>query len=350
MPSLEFETEKNAFHEYYSSNAALLSSAAESLRALIVLLLSDSDDFPTPQQVLARVKDREECIAKFKRKYLSDCEKEGKPFEIRPYITDLVGLRVVCLYESDIEHVRQILSEEFSVLDETDKSRVLESQDNAFGYKGVHLDLRISSSRKSLPEYRRFQDLQFEVQIRSVVQDAWSVLDHKIKYKKEIPKTLKRRINRLAALFELADQEFQHIRDETTQLEEAARAKATKEATRPIESTDPVYVDAFTMLSTLRERFSNYNFFPHKVDGFAAEILEVEPKMTLKELLLSLDETAARVGSYVNYQAESFLNRLNPYTQVRHALYLKNPAKFGSLLFDIQRRNFDKWLRANQQV
>ncbi|MGZ7142680.1 hypothetical protein ACXWOE_09685, partial [Streptococcus pyogenes] len=42
-----------------------------------------------------------------------------------------------------------------------------------------------------------------------------SVLDHKIKYKKSIPGQLKRRINVLAALFELADREFRQIRDAT---------------------------------------------------------------------------------------------------------------------------------------
>ena len=58
----------------------------------------------------------------------------------------------------------------------------------------------------------------FEVQIRSLIQDAWSVLDHKIKYKKSIPIDLKRRINILSALFELADREFKEIRNATIEL------------------------------------------------------------------------------------------------------------------------------------
>ena len=50
--------------------------------------------------------------------------------------------------------------------------------------------------------------MAFELQIRTIIQDSWSVLDHKIKYKKSIPGQLKRRINVLSALFELADREF----------------------------------------------------------------------------------------------------------------------------------------------
>ena len=64
---------------------------------------------------------------------------------------------------------------------------------------------------------------RFELQIRTVVQDSWSTLDHKIKYKKSIPAALKRRINTLAALFELADREFRQVREETElQIEMAA--------------------------------------------------------------------------------------------------------------------------------
>lgn len=93
------------------------------------------------------------------------------------------------------------------LLEESDKTQQLE-EEGAFGYKGLHLDLKLLPNRQELPEYRRFRDLRFEVQLRTIVQDAWSALDHKIKYKKNIPHVLKRRINRLAAIFELADQEF----------------------------------------------------------------------------------------------------------------------------------------------
>ena len=76
-----------------------------------------------------------------------------------------------------------------------------------FGYKGHHLDLCINDQRATLPEYDQYRDLRFEVQVRSTIQDAWSVLDHKIKYKKSIPHSLRRQINALAALFEIADRE-----------------------------------------------------------------------------------------------------------------------------------------------
>lgn len=162
--------------------------------------------------VTSRVKDREDSIQKFSRKYREDLEDSGTPYEIKAYINDLIGVRLVCLYETDVNVVGDVLRKSFKVIDATDKTRVLEEQ-HSFGYKGLHLDLLLEADREHLPEYRRYSAIKVEVQIRTISQDAWSTLDHKIKYKKVIPEELKRRINRLAALFELADQEFILIRD-----------------------------------------------------------------------------------------------------------------------------------------
>ena len=66
-------------------------------------------------------------------------------------------------------------------------------------------------------EAEKFKNIRIELQIRTVIQDAWSILDHKIKYKNSIPQKLKRRINRLSALFEIADEEFLNIQKEKKQ-------------------------------------------------------------------------------------------------------------------------------------
>jgi len=72
-------------------------------------------------------------------------------------------------------------------------------------------------------EYQRYAELRFEVQIRTIIQDAWSTLDHKIKYNQSIPLDIKRRINTLAALFELADREFFSIKKQTDSVDEAVK-------------------------------------------------------------------------------------------------------------------------------
>jgi putative GTP pyrophosphokinase len=346
MASLDFAKEKEAFKEFYAGNLAVFRDAADSICTLITLLLADKDEFPTPQ-VIARVKDRNECIAKFVRKYQADCEKEKTPYEIKDYITDLIGLRIICLYSSDVEPVRRVLEQNFDILDITDKSQIVEMEEGLFGYKGLHLDLKLSENRRELPEYGRFCNFRFEVQLRTIIQDAWSVLDHKIKYKKNIPHELKRRINRLAALFELADQEFLNIREETKHREATAKAKAADfQAPTTDAQQQWTTLDAFSFLSLAQRQFPDYPFQGHKVDSFVAELLEIAPNVTPVEIEEALAKSAETLEEYKRYQEEHYSNRLNPYTTIRHALYHSNPA-YSSLLFDLQRTNFDDWQQAN---
>lgn len=346
MASLDFTAESDRFKEWYAGQLTVLEEAAESLRTLLSLLLTDHDGFPTPT-VVSRVKSRDESIAKFARKYRAKLEESKTPYEIRDHVTDLVGLRVICLYEPDVALVRQVLVDGFNVVDETDKTQALEA-DGGFGYKGIHLDLRLLDDRRALPEYRRFKDLRFEVQLRTIVQDAWSVLDHKIKYKKNIPPILKRRINRLAALFELADQEFLHIRDETRRLEEEATQKEVSQpaAVPPVDEK----LDTFSFLHLATSQFPTYPFLDHKVDGFVSELLEADASLTAAALEGAIEETRDLMQRYRAYQFERFRNRLNPYTTVRHALVAVNADKYGSLLFDLQRATFQSWLSTNRIV
>jgi GTP pyrophosphokinase len=122
------------------------------------------------------------------------------------------------LYESNIATAVETLKSGFEVVDITDKTRELEDNEDRFGYKGLHLDLRLNAKRKALPEYQKLSEYQFEVQVRTIVQDAWSEIDHKLKHKKGLPSGLKRRVYNLAGLFELADREFDSIRGETDAL------------------------------------------------------------------------------------------------------------------------------------
>lgn len=346
MPSLDFEKEKIAFRDYYNERHVLFADAVTSYRTLLTLLLADQDEFPAPQ-VTGRVKEREECINKFARKYLKKCDEEKTPYEIKHYVTDIIGLRLVCLYETDIQLIRQVLLDNFEIVDETDKSRTLESHDDTFGYKGLHLDLKLKGNRSTLPEYSRFRDYQFEVQIRTVVQDAWSVLDHKIKYKKNIPHHLKRRINRIAALFELADQEFLNIRNETSALEKDPSKAATIPQSKTTITAATDHLTPFSFLRVAEENFPGYRFDGYKIDGFVQELIDVDSDITTSSLTAALGNSREALDHYREYQRAKYLNRLNPYTTVRHALYLSNKEKYASLLFELQRNNFDEWLSSN---
>ena len=336
MASLDFEKEKAAFREFYAENQKLFLDAESFFRSLIASLILNAQTVTSPT-VISRVKDREEAIKKFSRKYQSHLEETKEPYEIKDHITDLIAVRVICLYEDEMQKIAQILYNNFNVIEITDKIKALESTEDAFGYKGLHMDLKINDMRKSLPEYSPYADLLFEVQIRTIIQDAWSVLDHKIKYKKSIPARLKRKINALAAQFETADQVFVTIRNESQALEETTSVIPTKAV-----PSKKAPLDVFQFLAIAKELFPGYDFFPQFADGFVLEILQRNPELTFSEFCTAINETHTTVDKY---KSES-LYPMNPYTVIRHALYLSDRKNFHLLLFDRQRDNFEEWLNA----
>jgi ppGpp synthetase/RelA/SpoT-type nucleotidyltranferase len=329
-----FEEAKKEFREYYLQEHSNLQAAEKGFRNLIVLLLK-AGKFPEPK-VSSRLKDRAECIKKFDRKYRAAAEDRGEGYRIKDYITDLIGIRIVCIYESDIEKVSEILKSQFSVVEETNKTAQIEDTDNSFGYKGLHFDLKLSPERQNLPEYSGFGDLRFEVQIRTIVQDAWSEVDHKLKYKKQTPKHLQRRVSRMAALFELADQEFEAIRDMTIRLEEEAKDKSKNvdEARAPL--------DLFGFIRIASDFFPDTPFGGDALDILLTDIERSKSDMTIadfREALSKIDHVQ-EYKDYLSHMGHS----MTPYTMIRHALYRWKKVTFEKLLFDGHRKNFDRWL------
>lgn len=367
MSSLDFEAEKAAFRDYYNDNEQRLDQAKEAFLTLLGSLLAHAE--MGVAAATGRIKDREESIKKFMRKYQGDLERSGTPYEIKDHITDLIGLRLVCLYEDEIEPIGQLLREHFDVIDVTDKTAEIEGTENAFGYKGLHLDLRLDAARGAMPEYQLFAPFPFELQIRTVIQDSWSTLDHKIKYKKSIPAALKRRINTLAALFELADREFRQVRDETQLEIERAEAEPEPEAEAEVvdagqdgQPAEPpagavigrgqfAPLDAFRLLRIARHFFPGVEFEPRKVDGFTADVIEREPGISRGKFNHYLRSTIGMVRQYRAWFIDSGRGeKFNAFTEMRHALYAANPDAFAGMLTNVARETFDGWRADNGQA
>lgn len=113
MSSLDFDVEKKEFRDFYELNHHLLEDAKNSFVALIKSLTSHAK--VSTSKVEGRVKNKEECIKKFNLKYRTGLESTSRPYTIQEHITDLIGLRVVCLYEDDIEKIKECLEENFKL-------------------------------------------------------------------------------------------------------------------------------------------------------------------------------------------------------------------------------------------
>ena len=354
MASLDFDVEANRFRTFHGQQAASLEAACTAITAMVAAAVNEAGGVDVAK-VEGRVKDVDECIRKFVRKYRPALEENNTPYDIQSYITDLIGVRVVCLYEDELEKVAQIVRARFAVIDVTDKVSAVESTEASFGYKGLHLDLKLSAAERDLPRHAAYAHWPFELQVRTIIQDAWSVLDHRIKYKKSIPGALKRRINVLSALFELADREFRQIRDATA----AELLQAPDETAEPLPEAAAVdahahgkpaagssELNAFTFLKIATHFFKDFEFEPSKVDGFVDDIQAWSPGMTRARFNTLMRETIGVVKRYRQHlEEQNPSGSFNPYTVIRHCLYLSNKSAFRPALRNSARESFEAWLQ-----
>lgn len=357
MASLDFEQEKQAFREFYESNRKHLLAAKNTYIRLITSLIK-SLGIDEVTKIEGRIKDREECIKKFTRKYQNRLEVEEQVYEIRFFISDLIGIRIVCLYEDQIVLLSEMLQQNFKILDITDKISSVERTEELFGYKGLHMDLALNEEMASSSKYLPYADNFFEVQIRSLIQDAWSVLDHKIKYKKSIPIDLKRRINILSALFELADREFKEIRNATKELMQQETVSpmleqsddTPKTATPGGTSTSGKTLNAFNFLRIAGHFFRDFEFDDTKVDYFVNDILKLHRGFEKSDFHQCLNDNLSIVKEFhEHFLAENPGKVFSPLTLIRHCLYLYDRDVFERILFKKTRIRFVDWLKEAQR-
>lgn len=128
-------------------------------------------------------------------------------------VTDIIGLRAITYYQDEANAIANLIEAEFSV--DRENSVVHATSEAEFGYRSSHFVVRLNVARAELLEWKGWADYPVEIQVRTVLQHAWAAISHKLQYKREedVPAPLKRKLFRLSALFELADDEFVSLRE-----------------------------------------------------------------------------------------------------------------------------------------
>lgn len=202
---------RNNFDEEYAHAVALLPDFGKSLEGLIKQLLTGKE-IPF-HGVNHRVKSRDSAERKMTRPHKQASSAGPRTLDS---VTDLLGVRVVTYYHTEIESVADLINHEFDVdwANTVDKRTVLDA--DRFGYLSMHYIAKLRPERIALAEYQDYGGIKFEIQIRSILQHAWAEMEHDLGYKSEaaIPRDFRRRLSRLAGVLELADDEFVGIRQE----------------------------------------------------------------------------------------------------------------------------------------
>ena len=133
-------------------------------------------------------------------------ERKGAKYKSISDITDLVGLRVITFYTDEVDKVAVIAKRVFDIdwQESVDKRKL--HQLDSFGYNSLHYICRLKD--------KAFENIRFELQMRTALQHVWSTIEHDTGYKGEvkIPREYKRQFSRLAGMLELVDDEFSRLR------------------------------------------------------------------------------------------------------------------------------------------
>lgn len=157
--------------------------------------------------VLARVKEEESLRGKLALK--------GEKYGSIQDITDILGARVITFYNDDVDLIASGIEDTFEIDWDNSVDKRKMHDPNHFGYMSNHYICRIPSELYSRADCPQLNQIWFEIQLRTALQHVWATIEHEIGYKSkiEVPPRFTRYLSRLSGLLELADDEFQMIRE-----------------------------------------------------------------------------------------------------------------------------------------
>lgn len=157
------------------------------------------------ESIKTRVKSMDSILGKVKRKNI--------PFSldsIEKNLYDIAGVRVVCSFTEDIYLLADCLLKQ-------DDITLIEKKDyiknpKPSGYRSLHLIIEVpiflENEKKSM---------KVEVQLRTIAMDFWASLEHKLRYKKNIPESeaaaLAEELTECARTSAALDKKMEEIRD-----------------------------------------------------------------------------------------------------------------------------------------
>lgn len=167
-------------------------------------------------------KTRIKSFASYYKKILRQKPKEAAESKSLVTLTDMIGIRVICAFLEDLDIVEQQLVTYFNVKEIERKGA--QQSFREFGYESVHVLIAIPEDCKPKKELDPPlpDEVVCEIQIRTILQDAWAEVEHELIYKSEFnpfDKPLRRKLASINASLTLADTIFQEIRDYQNRLQ-----------------------------------------------------------------------------------------------------------------------------------
>ena len=156
------------------------------------------------EHVKSRIKTPESIVKKLKRHgYESSIENMVR------YVNDIAGIRISCSFTSDIYLIADMISKQndLTILARRDYMK----NPKKSGYRSYHM---LVTTPVFLSD--SIIDTKVEIQIRTIAMDFWASLEHKVRYKKNVPadetERLAQELSECAQISADLDQRMQNIR------------------------------------------------------------------------------------------------------------------------------------------
>ena len=186
----------------------LYNSALKEVRTKVEIL---NDEFQQVHQynpieyIKSRIKTPESIVKKLKRYgYESSID------NMVNYVNDIAGIRIVCSFTSDIYKLAEMIGKQNDLTVISIKDYIKNPKQS--GYRSLHLIVRVPiflQNEKCL--------MKVEVQLRTIAMDFWASLEHKLRYKKEIPEfekdSLQKELFECAQMINTLDQRMEAVKN-----------------------------------------------------------------------------------------------------------------------------------------
>lgn len=152
----------------------------------------------------------EYCISRIKspRSVMEKLEKKNLPLTSQialENLKDIIAVRIICKFLNDVYVMVERIQTSPAVVVLKEKDYIANPKEN--GYRTYHLIVKLTIEMSI--------DIPIEIQIRTIAQDSWASLEHKMKYKKHISnqKVIQRELKRCADEIASTDITMQTIQE-----------------------------------------------------------------------------------------------------------------------------------------
>ena len=211
FPNLDKKEAMDSFRETMASSQALMSryrcaimEVETKFRVLNEQFSLQHDRNPI-ESIKTRLKSPESILEKLRRKNLPLTLSS-----IEENLFDIAGIRVICSFVDDIYMLADCLISQDDITLVEEKDYIRNPKGN--GYRSLHLIVEVPIF---LQDEKR--NMKVEVQLRTIAMEFWANLEHRLRYKKDLPEEVlsatENSLLECADISAMLDKKMQGIRD-----------------------------------------------------------------------------------------------------------------------------------------